>query len=501
MKKFFLTLVFLSAAVMVRAALPEPYLLARLHFAGEQKIFASKEAASFTNEFCSVEARALRAEVADKLSAWLAQWLPKRTGAAAGGGAAKLRPLFDDLQSAEWFFEAHLEPNGKTDAAMAIKLAAARAELWQANLKSFFPFATFKTQGGWLYFDSGTGTERLSGNLEKQASQTNTAWLAADVNWPLLARWELKFKELGLPETQLAVTAASGNLHIAGKLFFPENLSSKLDPWKVPTNTLHQPFVSFTAARGFSSWLKTQSWWQPYSLSPTPNQFFVWALPQIPYQTFAAIPVASAANSLAQAYAKLQPVFSQPDAKDRFLSPFTLQYTNNQITLVGAPFVAPYLQGIREPSGQFLLAGAFPNTPKSQPLPPELFQRLAAKNLVYYHWEITAERLPQALNLSQLSLLLTMHRQLGGESAAMKWIQKVSPKLGNTVTEITQTGPAEMAFTRKGQGAFTALEMLALGNWLESPDFPRWDTKLPPRPKRLQQLNHPPQTSKPAPAK
>jgi hypothetical protein len=494
MKKFATIFTLVLAAAIGRAALPQPDLLAQIHFAGAQKISTGKDATLFNAEFGSAEALALRAQAADKVSVWLAGWLQKNVGPGGPGGATSLRPLLADMEQAEWFFESRLEPNGKVDAALAIKLSADRAQLWQTTLKSFFPLATVKSAGGWLYFDAGTGTQKLSDGLAQKVSTADAAWLSLDVNWPRLARWHPQLRELGLPETKLQLMAQGGDLHVDGKFFFPENLALNLEPWRVPTNTVHQPFVSFTAVRGFAAWLKTQVWAQPYQLTPSPNQFFTWALPQVPYQTFAAVPVADAADALSQAYVRLQPIVSPPSGQGTFMPPFSLEKTNNQITLLGAPFVAPYLQAVREPAGQFLLAGAFPNTPRSKPLPPELFQRLATPNLVLYHWEITAERWPQVLQLSQLGLLLTSHRQLSGESAAMKWMQKIAPALGNTVTEITQTGPAEMSFTRKAPGLFTAVELFALGSWLENPKFPALDLKLPPRPKKLPRPH-------PAPAK
>ena len=169
--------------------------------------------------------------------------------------------------------------------------------------------------------------------------------------------------------------------------------------------------------------------------------------------------------------------------------PFSLRLTNNnEILWSGVPFISPYVRGIKEPSGQYLFAGTFPNTPRGQAVPPELFQRLAANNLVFYHWENTAERVPQVLNLSQLGLVLTSHRQLAGTAAALKWIQKTAPALGASVTELTLTGPAEMTFTRKAAGLFTAVELFALANWLEAPDFPGCNLKLPPPSQRLQEL-------------
>ena len=477
-----------------RAALPQPDLLAQIHFAGAAKIFADKNSAAFTNEFCSAEALALRKQTAEKLSGWLAGWLQKNAGVTVPDGAAKLRPLFDDLQTAEWFLEARAAADGKPEVGIAIRLDAGRTQLWQSNLKLIFPAATIRQSGGWLFFASRAGAEKMTDALAKRPVVNDAAWLSADVNWPRLAQWYPKLKELGLPETQFTVTAPDDNLRINGKFFFPENLSLNLEPWRMPTNTIHQPFISFTAVRGFAAWIESQPWALPYRISPAPNQAFVWALPQVPYQTFVAAPFADAAAALAQAGTQWQSGLDRQKAAGNTLMPFTLANTNGRVSLVGVPFIAPFVQAVREPAGQFLLAGAFPNPLRSKPLPAELFQRLAQKNLLFYHWEITSERLPQTLNLSQLGLLLTLHRQLGGESAAMKWIQKISPRLGNTTTEIFQTGPAEMSFTRKAPGGFTAVELLALGGWLEAPNFPQCDLKLPP-PKNLKRPHFSPLAS------
>ena len=503
MKKLILLFTLLLVVSGVYAALPQPDLIAQIHFVGAQKISASANANAFTNEFCSAEALALRIQTANRLSVWLAGWLQKNTGVTVADGAAKLRPLFDDLQKSEWFLEARAVANGKPQVTIVIQLDAARAQIWQASLKPFFPAAGFKFSDGWLTFVPDTDSSALGNSLVKKLFQPvdKNVWLTLDINWPRLAQWYSDYKSLGLPETQFTVTAPDDNLRINGKFYFTENLVLNLEPWRVPTNTLHQPFVSFTAVRGFAAWFAAQPWAQAYQISPTPNQYFTWAMAQIPYQTFAAVPVADAANALAQAYARLEPVVQPPGGSaGMFLGASKLTLTNNEITLTGVPFVSPFMRATKEPSGQFLLAGAFPNTPRSKPLPPELFQRLAEKNLVFYHWEITAERLPTALNLSQLGFVITSHRQLGGESAAMKWIQKTAPKLGNTVTEIVQTGPAEMTFTRKSPGIFTAVEMLALGHWLEAPNFPGCDLRLPPRSALKKFHPHPP-AALPAPSK
>ena len=283
-------------ALAARAALPQPDLLLQIHFAGAQKISANTNASAFTNEFCSPEALALRAQTATKLSGWLSGWLQTNLNTTVPGGAAKLRPLLDDLQSSEFFLEIRAAANGQPEAAIAIKLDLPRAQLWQANLKPFFAAATFKSAGGWLVFDSNPALLGLGDKVAQRISAPPTDWLDLDVNWPRLAQWHPLLKELALPETQFAVTAPGDYFSISGKFFFPENLALNLEPWRIPTNTVHVPFNSFTAVRGFASWWQSQPWAQPYQITPTPNQIIFWSLPWAPFQTFASVPVPDAAR-------------------------------------------------------------------------------------------------------------------------------------------------------------------------------------------------------------
>ncbi len=489
MKKLSALLAAVLSAFAAHAALPQPDLIAQIHFAGAQKILAAPNAAAFTNEFCSPEAVALRMQTATKLSGWLSGWLQKTLGGAVPNGAEKLRPLFDDLQKTEWFCEARSAANGKPEVAIAIKLDAARMQIWQAGLKPFFAAASFKNAGGWLIFDSDPALLKLGDRLAQKISAPPAGWFDADINWPRLGQWYPKLKELELPETQLTVTAPDANFRINGKFYFPENLALNLEPWRVPTNTLHQPFNSFTAVRGFASWFKSQPWLQPYQITPAPNELFIWSLPSFPFQTFAAIPVPDARSAVSQSYARLTPVFSSANARDAFMAPVTPELTNSDLGFIGMPFIAPYLKALSEPAGQFLFWETFPNTPKSKPLPPELFQRLAMKNLVYYHWEITAERLPQLLQLTQFGLMITRHKQLEDTTAAFKWLQRIGNVLGNTDTEITQSGPAEFTFARKAPGIFTGPELFTLANWLEATNFPGCDLKMPPPSPKLKELH------------
>ncbi|MBW8864088.1 MAG: hypothetical protein JF609_04025 [Verrucomicrobia bacterium] len=458
MKQLMLILTAALTALATRAALPQPDLIAQIHFAGGGKVSADKNFHVFANEFTSPEALALRKQTADKLAPWLAGWLQASLGTTVPGGAAKLRPLLDDLQTAEWFLEARAAA-GKPDVAIAIKLDAAKAQLWQASLKPFFPAATFKQSAGWLIFDSGTGAVKPGDSLAQKISAPATGWATADINWPLLGQWFPALQKLDLPETTFQVSADATELAINGKFLFPQNLTCRLDPWQFPSNTVHEPFTSFTAARGFAGWLNGQDWAQAVKLSPPANQMFSWALEGVPLQSLTAIPVANATAALRQLGAGLQPVVAELNANGGFFPMLTLEVTNTGITLTGA----------------------------------QLFQSLATPNLAFYHWEITAERQSDQLNLAQLSLMLTRHHQLDVNSAGYKWITKTGPALGNTITVITQTAPDQMTFKRTAPGGLTAFEFIALANWLEASDFPHCNLSLAPftseRLKKLREAN------------
>jgi len=485
--------VFLFAtALTAGAALPQPDLIARIHFAGGDAVAADKNYSAFTSEFSSAEALALRQQIAGRLAPWLAGWLQANTGSSTG--ADNLRPLFDDLQNAEWYLDAHTSA-GKPSGMFAIKLSPARSQLWKTALKSL-PFELADARG-WLFCLFGDARGKL-GDLPTPAPLTG--WLECDVNWHELARWYPEVKALDLPETKFSVSASDKQFHINGKFYFPQTLTIKLDPWQIPTNEIHQTLTSFTAVRGFASWLAEQDWARIWQIAPPANQLFIWSLNGMPFQKYAIAPVINSDSALARIYDQLQPVVTTANQKLRFVSRFTLAWETNRINLTGMPIVAPEIESKHGAAGNYLIFSAFPNTPRGRPLPPQLFQTLAQPDLVYYHWEMTAPRFPSQLQFAQLSLMLTRHKQLDGTSAAYKWAVGASSIAGNTVTEIARSAPDQMTFTRTAPAGLTAFEFFALACWLDAPDFPHCNLELPPLPERIQKLRLKQLQSQPAPA-
>jgi hypothetical protein len=481
-----------------------PDLIAQIHFAGAEKISSDRDSRAFTNEFCSAEARTLESQTLDKLSRAPGVWFKSKISAGAGDGSAQLRPLLDDFLKSEWIFEMRDATNGSPEYALAIRLDNARAELWSKNLLTLLQNWTgisgfgkdltwqiqkhkppnlfqFRRSGDWIVLDCGQnklslGNEILDSLLKKKVAAAEKNWLSMNLNWPRLAQLFPALAKFDFPEIQMQVVGRDGNLHFNGKL----NLSQPLAPfgkWQIPTNAIHQPLTSFTAARGFANWLRTQNWAKPFEISPEPNQVFVWSLGLMPLQTFVAAPVPNAKNALAQLGKNLA---ANTNWEKRLMTPFEMSRTEDRISWKGVPFIGPEIQALQEPSGDFLFGEVFPNLPRGKPVPPELIKELNRDNLVFYHWEITSERLKELPQLTQLALLFTRHKQLDPNSAAAKWLNKIAPTLGSCATEITQTAPDELSFARKSPSGLTAVELIALANWLEAPNFPGCDLRLPP---------------------
>jgi hypothetical protein len=503
MRKLFLFCALMVAAIELPA---QTDLIARIHFAGAEQISADTNSVAFTNEFGSAEARALENQTLDKLSRAPFAWFKSKIPAGAGDGTAQLRPLLDDLLKSEWILEIRDTTNGSPEYALAIRLNSERAALWSKDLAAVLQNWTgigiaqdksgnwelkkhqppnllrFQQTGGWVVIDCGQDKLSLRGEILPVPAKTAVAensWLAADLNWPRLARFFPALAEFDFPKIQMQVAGRGGDLQFTGKLKLAQPLPP-LEKWRVPTNIIRTPFDSFTAARGVAPWLQRQDWARSFLIQPPPDQIFIWALPQIPFQTFAAAAVPAADAALAQLDRNLS---ARTNWQGRFFMPLTITMTNREISFGGVPFFSPFVQAVRGPAGDFLFGGFFPNLPKSPPLPPELVAHLNQPNLVYYHWEITAERLKGLPQLSQLLLMITRHEQLGAQSAADKWLNQICPALGPTVTEIKQTAPNELAFARQASGGLTAFEFLALANWLEATNFPGCDLRLPVRSK------------------
>jgi hypothetical protein len=488
-----------------------PDLIARIHFAGSTAISADLEFRAFNNLFCSTNAEALETQTLNKLAGYPRVWVGTRASAKIGDGIPQIRPLLDDFVHSEWFLEVQDSGGIAPQFALAIRLSDDRAKFWERDLTSLLTVWTglpaqsigggwwlkkheapdsirFLRVGEWVVLSCEQGGFRLGDELVQQIKATRRPiaaptnyWLSVNANWDRLSRYFPGLQGLGLPNsTEVQLVGKGGNICWKGKLDFAQPWPA-YGNWQLPAGVLHPPLSSFTAVRGIESWLQNQSWARPYVFSPAPNQLFAWAIPGMPFMTYGAAPVTDGHRALVELNDAISKS-SRPQAGP--VNPFAFaprtQLNNNQITLQGVPFATPFIREEHDSSGDFIVGGFFPSTQLVKPLPPEITGGLATKNLVFYHWEITAERLKTLPQLAQLLLVLSQHHQLDDPSVASKWLKQIGPTLGSSTTMGVQTGPNEVTFTRTAPGGLTAVELFALACWLEAPDFPGCSLKMPP---------------------
>ena len=282
----------------------------------------------------------------------------------------------------------------------------------------------------------------------------------------------------GLPKASVALFGDGKYVHTLGQLDFPKPLSLDLEPWNFPTNFVGSDQVSFTAVRGFRSWLASLKAWQDLNIGPPPNQFFCWALAGQPALTYFAAPQPDAGNQVSRLSAlvveKGKPWFEHhSDALIERSKEF------NGLQWGGVPFFTPFLESIVTNHDNLIFGGLLrvplPDSPPPSDLAPQL---LSQTNLVVYERELSAPRIEQWLYISQFIRLVSRREQLH-KSAGMAWLKAAGPKLDNSATRVFWTAPNQLSFTRASSIGFTAIELHLLIDWLESPDFPRGLHSLP----------------------
>ena len=81
-------------------------------------------------------------------------------------------------------------------------------------------------------------------------------------------------------------------------------------------------------------------------------------------------------------------------------------------------------------------------------------------------------KLAQWVPIFQLTAMLAANPSFPGAAAANQWLRAVSPKLGNTITEVTAVSSTELKAVRRSDLGLTAFELAVLTRWLDNPAFP-----------------------------
>jgi hypothetical protein len=481
-------------------------LLARLHFIGSEGVFADTNSARL-KEIAELPATAeLRDQTLQKLATAPFRFLEQRIAEKTNDHATLVRPLVDDLLRAELYMEMRGVTNPAPELMLAIRLNAERAELWRTNLSTILTSWTglpikeivvgnfkgwemkkhkepnlirFLRAGNWVLF--GWGQDELllqPGMIEKIKSQGRPVaeakdhWLDAWVDWPSLALRHTNLAAFKLPKTEITLTTTKDYIRPKVTMEFSEPLNLALQPWNVPTNIIHDPLISFTALRGATPWLKEIPMVKELNVEQIPDQFFIWAMKQIPFETCIVAPVQNGTNFMAQHAPQLMSL-ANTNLQRRSMGEVRWQTNENRLLWTGMPMLSPYLELVTEPSGEYIKAGIFPSPPRKTPPPAELLNELTGHtNLVYYDWEITGERLGQWRAISDFGWMISGEMLAGSDAPTQKWLEAVAPKLGNCGTTVTVTGLNELTLIRNSPIGLTAFELTMLKRWLDTPKFP-----------------------------
>lgn len=412
--------------------------------------------------------------------------------------AKAIRPLLDDLANIESRFQ--LRGSGTNDASwmLALRLPAEREKLWSSNLWSLASATelgqpkisgggwsarnsernyslAFTKKGPWTVITGGYGSTEKEQPLLK--SLTDRSPNPRD--YILKTRFDLAAlkDELGLrhssnlPEVSLNVGPRGAGLRSEMSLKFPEDLQIKPEKWNLPEKLIRDPLVAFTVVQGIERQLRKWDLLKTLQPEHVPNQLFFWSRNIIQFSDYFAADVGNPGpvmDRLTQTWStNLNQKFQQ-------MAIGNLEYHTNQHSLAwrGLPIVLPYLRPAPAPDSKFLVGGFFPtDDPKTNPPPAELLAQLNKKNLIYYDWEITAERLHHWRPLWQLTRILRNH-VLPENSVSEKWLLAVASKIGNTITEGTLENSREVKIVRQSPVGLNALELVMLAHVVD-PDIAR----------------------------
>jgi hypothetical protein len=506
--------VWVGCAGRLDGASASPDLLAGYHFAGGDRLASEPNATKLQEIIRLPQTQALGRHILERLALAPRALFPATIDEAqADGGIPLLRPLLEDWVRRESFLEVH----GRIDSApgwlFGIALPAERGAMWRRNLAELMTLwrigtavtgdqdgvslTTVKDEAGltvvrwgqageWLLLGVGAesfGTWDQAVASVRQSRRPVPAltneWLTAELDLVRLA------PSLGLPSRSIwphatvSATSRDEDVRLTARLVFAESVTGPLDPWRVPTNIIQEPLISFTAWRGARPLLSQWELLPRLGLSPAPNEVFAWAQALNVPQTLLAFPANDPTNRVR---AMREPIMELiPDTwRNRGLGQIEWREGDHQLVWKGLPLLFPHLRGDEAGGRGFITGGSFPALQTTNPPPGELLGQFVGKpDLIYYDWEITARRLGQLRMQMQLSTMLTRKSLLRTNTPALPWLEEMEQRLGNSATEVLAVSPHEWALTRKSPVGLTATELMGLLCWVESLDFPRFSFRFP----------------------
>lgn len=416
-------------------------------------------------------------------------------------------PLFSDLAEAESIVDIRGQDD-KLEWSLGIRLTEPRQKAWQEAFQQILTKAklaapsagTFEaypsgqskfgerefdwtSAGEWLVVGFGpTRPAQFSAMVAevkksgRPAPALSGSWIKVNADLARLRRSFPLIPEFAGSKLELTLTGKGEGVRTEGRLTFPEPLNWQADEWQLPLNSIMDPVVGFSAARGIERLLRKNDEVGMLQLPAFPNQACSWAVASVPYFTFVAAPLTGVSNMMWNALPLLPTLITNHGR----LSGQLLWVTNNtQIVWQGLPIMTPVLRPLFDAGREFILAGMMPLPSHVRKPPEELFQFTKRSNLAWYDWEITEERVNAWRRIYMLGLLGFLRESPMTNAPTQRLLDQLgqSKRLGNSVSELTVTGPSELSFLRHSPVGFTGVEIVSILRWIDSSNFPfTWES-------------------------
>ncbi len=490
-------------------------LLLRSHFAGTDKLATDTNSAALRRLWSIPESQSFRGEILRKLARTSAGKLKKYL---AHPNLDESVPVFAAFFAEVSRHESYLEVRevaGKVQTFCAFALPDADKAQWENRLSKLFVGAErgkkksvseapkskweiafpaspaivrCERLGRWLIVSWGAqGVTQKPDFVSRLGSEVGTGgfrgneWLEAEVDWPRLSKWvPVDSAFLKPARLQITLSSRAGDIREVARATYPFAVASKPTRWNVPTSLIRDPLVGFSAAQNISPFVNLPAKLSQAGLNPFTNQVYAWSLSTAPFQSFILARTPDASNELRRLSktlpAAFNPVLAQKKAG-------TLEWDSNRFAILwkGLSILTPFLRAQTDTnSGNYLSFGLFPEISSTNPAPADLVGQIAGRtNLLYYDWEITQARMGHWRVLSKMPFLAAPFETPQGTNeqsrlllATETWLSAITPLLGNTITEVTVTSNKEIGATRRSPIGFTAMELVALARWINSPWFP-----------------------------
>lgn len=469
----------------------------RVHFNGFEQLNGTSNATTLTEIWKLPATLQLREQTTQKLAGTLAGLFHSRSGGTNSDCAQLLRPLLDDFWQREFYIEWTRQGNRGHDCTIAIQLSEERLRIWETSFSKLASGWKVATASGthslshanaksWFVITTAPGASaRMENSSVFREIETKGRPIAAASDYLLKAEFDLMnlvnglplYSKTNSPRIEFTLSGKGSRIRSEARVSMASPISWRPERWRIPTNSIHDPkgsLMSFTALQGVSNWLSQQPFVKDLNLQNPPNQIFAWGDSHAPLQIFAAARIDNATNFLGRFAAQSM---SKLNSNLRVQAVGELKFLTNshQIQWIGLPpILRPFFRPAPEADGNYFMAGLCPMEDRMTNSPPtELLGQITSRtNLVYYDWEITQERLAQLRFAAQYLPMIFNVQSPGENSAALRWLDAIEAKLGNSVTEISVVSPRELKFVRNSQIGLNGLELLALAYWLQSANFP-----------------------------